>query len=308
MNFKTWSEIWLKDYAFITLKQKTRECYAAIINRINEKFGDFKLCDLTLSVLQSYVSELALTGNSKTGGGLASTTVNGIITVLQVVLKSAADAGFLSNYSADKIKRPKIKEKKISCFTLKEQKKIEKYALLSKNKSLAGIVICLYTGLRIGELLALTLDDIDLNAKILHVNKTCYYSSKGDAWGRITYEPKSTSSNRVIPIPKQLLPIFKDVKKNNFKFAVETKKGTPMSVRAYQASFKKLQKRLGINEKNFHALRHTFATRALECGMDVKTLSELLGHKNAAITLNRYVHSLTEHKREMMNRLGKFFF
>lgn len=306
MDFKTWSEIWLKDYAFITLKQKTRESYAAIINRINKKFGDFKLCDLTLSVLQSYVSELMSTGNVKTGGGLASTTVNGIITVLQVVLKSASDAGFLSSYSADKIKRPKIKEKKISCFTLKEQKKIEKYALLNKNKSLTGIVICLYTGLRIGELLALTLEDIDLSAKVLLVSKTCYYSGKGASWRRITYEPKSVSSYRVIPIPKQLLTIFKDIKKNNFKFAVENKRGEPMSVRAYQEAFKNLQKKLGINEKNFHALRHTFATRALECGMDVKTLSEILGHKNAAITLNRYAHSLTEHKREMMNRLGKF--
>lgn len=63
--------------------------------------------------------------------------------------------------------------------------------------------------------------------------------------------------------------------------------------------------KLGIEHKGFHALRHTFATRALECGMDVKTLSEILGHKNATVTLNRYVHSLVEHKQEMMNVLGK---
>ena len=78
-----------------------------------------------------------------------------------------------------------------------------------------------------------------------------------------------------------------------------------ISIRAYQRSFELFLKRLNIPHKGFHSLRHTFATRALECGMDVKTLSEILGHKNANVTLNRYVHSLMEHKREMMNRLGK---
>ena len=68
-----------------------------------------------------------------------------------------------------------------------------------------------------------------------------------------------------------------------------------------------MQKRLGIERKGFHSLRHTFATRALECGMDVKTLSEILGHKNATVTLNRYAHSMMEHKKEMINKLGKFF-
>ena len=81
--------------------------------------------------------------------------------------------------------------------------------------------------------------------------------------------------------------------------------GQPLSVRSYQRSFELLQKRLGIERKGFHSLRHTFATRALECGMDVKTLSEILGHKNATVTLSRYAHSLMEHKKDMMNKLGK---
>ena len=82
---------------------------------------------------------------------------------------------------------------------------------------------------------------------------------------------------------------------------------TVITVRSYQRSFELLQKRLGIERKGFHSLRHTFATRALECGMDVKTLSEILGHKNATVTLNRYAHSMMEHKKEMMNKLGKIF-
>ena len=80
-----------------------------------------------------------------------------------------------------------------------------------------------------------------------------------------------------------------------------------ITVRSYQRTFELLQKRLHIERKGFHSLRHTFATRALECGMDVKTLAEILGHKNATVTLNRYAHSLMEHKQDMMNKLGKIF-
>lgn len=80
-----------------------------------------------------------------------------------------------------------------------------------------------------------------------------------------------------------------------------------ISVRSYQRTFELLLKRLKIQHKGFHSLCHTFATRALECGMDVKTLSEILGYKNPKVTLNRYVHSLMEHKQEMMNKLGKTF-
>ena len=125
---------------------------------------------------------------------------------------------------------------------------------------------------------------------------------------RITDTPKTASSKRAIPIPKQLLPLLKEKKRNSLsKYVIETTKGEPDGVTSYQRSFETLQKKLGIEKKGFHSLRHTFATRALECGMDVKTLSEILGHKNATVTLNRYAHSLQEHKQEMMNKVGKIF-
>ena len=79
----------------------------------------------------------------------------------------------------------------------------------------------------------------------------------------------------------------------------------PVFIRSYQRTFELLLKKLKLPHKGFHSLRHTFATRALECGMDVKSLSEILGHKNPTVTLNRYAHSLLEHKTAMMNRLGK---
>lgn len=118
-------------------------------------------------------------------------------------------------------------------------------------------------------------------------------------------EPKTATSRRVIPLPKQLLPILKGIKKKSHSPFVVSANGKPVSVRSYQRSFELLLKKLKIPHRGFHSLRHTFATRALECGMDVKTLSEILGHKNPTVTLNRYAHSLMEHKADMMNRLGK---
>ena len=99
--------------------------------------------------------------------------------------------------------------------------------------------------------------------------------------------------------------MMKALKKRSVSPFVVSASGNPVSVRSYQRSFELLLKKLKIPHRGFHSLRHTFATRALECGMDVKTLSEILGHKNPTVTLNRYAHSLMEHKADMMNRLGK---
>ena len=199
------------------------------------------------------------------------------------------------------IKRPKLKERKIECFTLAEQKKIESAVFDSKKIKMFGIVLCLYTGLRIGELIALQWKDIDLQKGLLTVSRSCHDTSGGIVFD----EPKTAASRRVIPLPKQLLPKLKSIKKSGNSDFVVSVGGNAVSVRSYQRSFELLLKKLNIVHRGFHSLRHTFATRALECGMDVKTLSEILGHKNPTVTLNRYAHSLLEHKAAMMNRLGK---
>lgn len=137
------------------------------------------------------------------------------------------------------------------------------------------------------------------------MSKTCHDGNDGENHIRITDSPKTVNSRRVIPLPKQLLPKLKSIKKSSNSDFVVSVGSNAVSVRSYQRSFELLLKRLNIDHCGFHLLRHTFATRALECGMDVKTLSEIFGHKNPTITLNRYAHSLLEHKSTMMNRLGK---
>lgn len=302
MKYMDWLNEWLKNYVLPSVKIRTYERYSLIVNlHIRDKIGMLELDDLTPLLLQQYITELLQSGNRKTGKGLSANSVNAIISVLQSSLKTANFLGLTAEYTADKVKRPKLKEKPVECFSLKEQKQIEQAILSGRKDKLYGILLCLYSGLRIGELIALQWSDIDFTKGILTVSKSCH---DGKA-GLIIDEPKTATSRRVIPLPKQLLPILKGIKKKSHSPFVVSANGKPVSVRSYQRSFELLLKKLKIPHKGFHSLRHTFATRALECGMDVKTLSEILGHKNPTITLNRYAHSLMEHKKEMMNRLGK---
>ena len=302
MKYIDWLIQWLENYIRPSVKVRTYERYKLIIEQhIKDKIGGVELDDLSPLVLQSFITELLQSGNKKTGKGLSANSVNAVISVIQSSLKTAHLLGLTKEYTADKLKRPKLKEKPVECFTLAEQKQIEQAILNGKKDKLYGIILCLYSGLRIGELIALQWNDIDLTKGILTVSKSCHDSKNG----LIIDEPKSSFSRRVIPLPRQLLPILKGIKKKSDSPFVVSANGKPVSVRSYQRSFELLLKRLKIPHKGFHSLRHTFATRALECGMDVKTLSEILGHKNPTVTLNRYTHSLMEHKANMMNRLGK---
>lgn len=302
MKYKNWLNIWLENYIKPSSKERTYIRYGQLIRtHIAPKIGEIDVNNLTPIVLQSFVTELLNTGNGKTGKGLSANTVNAVISLIQNSLRTAHLLGYAKEYTANMIKRPKLKERKIECFTLAEQKKIEAAVFESKKTKLFGIVLCLYSGLRIGELIALQWKDIDLTKGLLTVSRSCH-----DTRGGIVFdEPKTATSRRIIPLPKQLLPKLKSIKKSSNSDFVVSAGGNAVSVRSYQRSFELLLKKLNIDHRGFHSLRHTFATRALECGMDVKTLSEILGHKNPTVTLNRYAHSLLEHKSAMMNRLGK---
>ena len=302
MKYTDWLGQWLENYIRPSVKVRTYERYKLIAElHIMEGVGNEELDALTPFVLQRFIVELLHSGNKKTGGGLSANSVNAVISVIQSSLKTAHLLGLAKEYAADKLKRPKLKEKPVECFTLAEQKQIEQAILNGKKDKLYGIILCLYSGLRIGELIALQWTDIDFTKGILTVSKSCHDSKNG----LIIDEPKTATSRRMIPLPKQLLPILKSIKKKSDSPSVVSANGSTISVRSYQRSFELLLKKLKIPHKGFHSLRHTFATRALECGMDVKTLSEILGHKNPTVTLNRYAHSLMEHKADMMNRLGK---
>ncbi len=311
MKYHKWLDEWLENYVKPSSKIRTYENYIYLTTRhVKAKLGEYELDNLTPIIIQRFLTELMQSGNVRTGKGLSSNSINSIITVVQSSLKIAYDLSLTKEYIANKIKRPKKNEREVSCFSLAEQNQIEQLVKESKHRKHFGILLCLYSGLRLGELLALEWQDVDTIKGIISVNKSCHDGK--DANGkfiRITDTPKTSSSKRVIPLPKQILPLLKEHKKNSISaYVIADKKGKPVPVRSYQRSFELILKKLKIDHKGFHSLRHTFATRALECGIDVKTLADILGHKNPTVTLNRYVHSLWEHKVKMMNRLGKFLY
>lgn len=306
MKYRIWFEEWLTHYIKPSSKQRTFEQYSRAAQiHILPYLGDIELTDLTPFVLQKFITGLTENGNKRTGKGLSPNFVKTILSIVQNSLKTAHLVGYLPEYSANKIKRPKPKEKQVECFSAWEQKKIEEAALFAKKDKYRGIILCLYTGLRIGELLALTWNDIDFEKSILSVTKTCHDGNENGKHTRIIDTPKTENSRRQIPLSKTLVKMLKEMRKKSKCEFVIADGEKPVFIRSYQRMFELFLKKLKLPHKGFHSLRHTFATRALECGMDVKSLSEILGHKNAMITLNRYAHSLWEHKAEMMNKLSK---
>lgn len=307
MKYKEWLNTWLENYVKPSAKPKTYARYSEIVHKhLIGGLGETEMQNITPLTLQKYVTELLTSGNKKTGAGLSARSVNIIITVIQSSLQTAYNLGYIEKEVANKIKRPKSKEKQVSSFTVAEQKLIEEAIFKTTKPKMYGILICLYMGLRIGELLALEWTDVDFSKNELSITKTCFDGKdKNGVFGRITNAPKTDTSMRIIPIPKSLVPILKEMKRKAKNQYVISNGEKPLMVRSYQRSFERLLKRLQIPHKGFHSLRHTFATRALEIGVDVKTLSEILGHKNANVTLQRYAHSMPEHKKEVMNKIGK---
>lgn len=171
--------------------------------------------------------------------------------------------------------------------------------------SKAGIYLCLFTGIRLGEVCSLKWADIDQNRGLLHVNRTVQrIESKEGPTKTVLLEspPKSVFSKRIIPMTDSLLSLLIKFKREGQEYVLQ--KNRPMEPRTYQNHFKKYLKQIDAPNYNFHVLRHTFATNCVDSGMDIKSLSEILGHSNVQITLNRYVHPSIDTKRKYLNALS----
>ena len=171
-----------------------------------------------------------------------------------------------------------------------------------------GILICLYTGIRIGELCALRWENIDLRNATITINKTVQRvrNANSNSKTKINFDsPKSQSSSRTIPIPSFLVQKLMKYKRDKGYILRDNGKFT--DTRNISRRFKQLLQQADIDEVNFHILRHTFSTRALELGFDAKTLSEILGHSSVTTTLNLYAHVLPEHKKKEMEKLNDLY-
>lgn len=306
MKLNQWLDAWTRYQLKHNIKQRSYNSYISIIEKhIKPQLGEYELDDLSPVILQKFILFETENGNLKTGGCLSNNSVNLIANVLKQAIKDANLLEITSKNYTKCIKLPITQETKVTAFEKWEQSKLEQYCLKRKTNYI-GIVICLYTGIRIGELLALKWEDIDFEKNIMSISKSAYQGKINGKTQIIIDTPKTKNSIRVIPIPQKLCVILKKIKKKSTSnYVISTKHHTMVGTRSYQKTFESILNKLNIQYKNFHSLRHTFATRALEFGIDVKTVSEILGHKNPLITLQRYSHSLMSYKTMMMNKFGK---
>lgn len=203
---------------------------------------------------------------------------------------------------------PKLVKRKIQILSKKEKDKLEKYCLEENNLKTLGILICLNTGIRIGELCALKWENINLEERKIYIKKTIerVYIKKEKKTKIIIDTPKSNSSIREIPINNKLYEILKKMKGKSKKneYVLTGSDTHYIEPRNYQYYFKVILKKSKIKASyKFHALRHTFATICIEIGMDIKSLSEILGHADVSVTLNVYVHSSDKLKRKFLEKL-----
>ncbi len=291
---------WLSSMRFM-VKESTYALYYRIVsNHISPDLGNMRISFITSEVIESYINQKFEVGRIDGGGGLSNKTIRDIVVVLRQILSYA-------NIHVQ-FKLPKLKKREIQILKKAEQKKIEQRALEINDTYSLGIIISLYTGMRLGEICALTWKDINLKKKVICVNKTMNRIQNVDQNSSkrtkvIIDYPKTEYSIREIPINKFLYSILqKNVKdKDIYVLTGMTKYIEP---RNYYKKYKALLRSVGCKGYGFHTLRHTFATRCIEIGMDPKTLSEILGHSDVKVTLSLYVHPNNKLKNKYIEKLN----
>lgn len=308
--YKDWIYEWLiekKDY----IKESTYANYSNnIFNHIIPKLGNYHLNQINHKIIQDFLLELSKNGRKDNTGGLSEKTIKDITIIVKGSIKKAINENKIKyielsfNYPKDN------KDKSIYILTRHEQNKITNYVLNNCTSKNIGLLISLYSGIRIGELCALQWKDVDFKNNKLTISKTIqriYIKDKDNNISKIIVStPKTKNANREIPINKDFLEILKKLKseKDNYVLSNTSKYVEP---RTYRKHFNKVLRKLKIKQFNFHSLRHTFATNCISLGCDYKTVSELLGHANVNITLNLYVHPRYSQKKKCIDLISKIF-
>lgn len=309
LSFKAIGKRWI-DSLKPQLKTSSIVKYHNILTTyLYPRFGDYSIGKITSNDISDLCMYL-LNYGSKKKSGLSPKTVSGILSVLKSVFKYALNYENIAtpNFSSIKIKQI---SKPMRILSLSEQYRLNQY--LTNNKSLIniGILVCIYTGIRIGEVCALKWADISLDEKYISINHTMQrlqvLNSKDKKTQVTVSAPKSNCSIRAIPIPNNLYIILNEIVQPDDAFLLTGSKLRYIEPRTLQNHFKKAIKFCNIEDVNFHALRHTFSTRCIELGFDIKSLSEILGHASVNITLNRYVHPSMELKQKNMNMLSDLY-
>ncbi len=304
MEQKTFGEIagmWRSDKKKY-VKKSTLAAYTLLLaNHLLPEFGN--KTEFTEEEVQNYVLR-------KLDEGMSHKSIKDILIVLKMVQKFGAKHGYLKYADID-IKFPTERAKReIEVLSRENQRKIMEFVKKNFTFQNLGIYICLCSGLRIGEICALTWDDIDMDSSTIRITKTIQriYLIEGDNPHTeiIIDAPKSKNSIREIPMNRELIRLIRPFKKcAKGSFYVLSNNDRPIEPRTYRNHYNRTMESLGLPHLKFHGLRHSFATRCIESGCDYKTVSVILGHSNISTTLNLYVHPNMDQKRRCIDRMFK---
>lgn len=299
-KFKYWLDYWLK-LSKLRVKESTYVKYKnQIQNHIEPELGSLSMNEITTIKVESFINEKL--------NVLSPKSVSELLIIIKDSIRSAVAEGEKSPCQLDRL-FIKYNSNEMRVLTNEEEKLLISFLVQDIDRYKLGILLCLFTGIRIGELCALQGKDIMMAEKTISITKTmqrlqCTELDAKTKTRIIITEPKSNKSKRIIPIPDKLIPLLYCFPAYDNEYFLSGSKDHFVEPRVMQGRFKKYLKTVNITDAGFHCLRHTFATRSIEVGFDIKTLSEILGHSSVKTTMDRYVHTSTENKRANMNKLN----
>lgn len=222
---------WLENYQKEHIKARTYRRYQGLITmHIVPTLGERNISELGRREIQEFLTQQKKDGNVRNGEKLSATSTNMMLSVLNLAFEYACDMEYIEENPCERVRRTKSEAKKIEAFTVEEQRAIEVEIERSDDRRLHGVLLCLYSGLRIGELLGLTWNDVDLDRGVIKITKTVYREkNESGTWQLCVDTPKTKASNRVIPLPEYIT----DMLRQNYRSAktpyiVENKRGERM--------------------------------------------------------------------------------
>lgn len=313
MTIEKWFYLWLKEYGDGDIKKSTVGIYDGYIrNYISPKIGKMELSDLTAQKLQQLYDEELIQNK------ISAKTLRNINSMIHRSLKKAVRLEIIDKNPSDYVELPQIINKEIDIITDEEEAKL-KNAIKDEEFGI-GILVALYTGLRLGELLGLKWCSLDFDKRILRVTHSLGRQAVQDGVNMksktilVLQEPKTQNSKREIPLNKLLVEELIEYKKRqqekygfninlNRDFILSKKYMNPVDPRSFQNFFIKILKKAEIRKVKFHSLRHKFASKAIETGVSDKVTSKLLGHSDVTTTLNIYTHISDEMRRSVIEKM-----
>lgn len=300
------AEVWLASRERL-LKPSSVAKYRNLVQRhILPLLGKLRICDLDRNTVSGFVRALSC-GQTGSGVQLTRKTVRDVLMILEKSVRFAGELSF--SVEKNELSGKTGGGKRITVLSEQEQKRLEEQLLTDTDEKKLGLLLCLYAGLRIGEICAMRWECIDLCEKTLSVNVTIQRlqiagAATGQRTGVIESSPKSEDSRRTVPIADFLIePLLKRKPRLQSAYLL-TGSEQYIEPRSYENYYKRVLSAAGIPICNFHTLRHTFATRCIESGADAKTVSVLLGHSTVRMTLDRYVHPTMNAKQASINRMA----